>query len=90
MGGLWLLTNDKTLYLQVLCPRGPVAAYKGGGHGRGEKENLGIEIQVTFAVIIGVADAQCPGAVAVVANLLDIGGVPGGHATAGVGRNNFV
>ena len=49
--------KNKPQYLQILCPRGPIAAHKGGGHGARIKDDFSIEIQVAFAVIVGVADS---------------------------------
>ena len=81
MGGS---TCYKTQDFQFLCPGTPGTGDKAGSSVLRAEYDLGIEIEVAPAIIVGVTEAQCPGAIPVEAGFFDVGRVAGRHAAATV------
>jgi len=82
-------TSDEAADFQVLGPGFPWSAQKRGGHGRRIEQDLGVQVQVAFAVKVGVTETQAPGPVRVGAGLFHIAQVAGGHLAAGVDVDDY-
>ena len=74
----------KTKDLQFLCPGTPGTGDKAGCFVLWAEYNLGIEIEVAPAIIVGVTEAQCPGSIPVEAGFFDVGRMPGRHVASTV------
>ena len=73
-------TQNKAQHLQIAGPGAPGSRPERSGHMRRIIEDRGIQIQMAFAIIVGMADPQHPGPVPVGLDMLDIDRMAGRHA----------